>query len=109
MIKHVGAAVREGEPVPEAVLVGEADHVRDPVAVLDAVPVAEAEAVRRELAEAEAVRMELAEAEAVPRELPVAVAEHVARFTEEPAGHSEGQPQGVGAPAPVGQKLPAGH
>jgi len=109
MIKHVAAAVREGEPVPEAVLVGGADHVCSAVAVPDAVPVAEADAVRMELAEAEAVTMELAEAEAVLRELPVAVAEQVARFTEEPAGHSEGQPQGVGAPAPVGQKLPAGH
>ena len=33
----------------------------------------------------------------------VAVEEHVTRFTEEPAGHSDGQPQGLGAPDPAGQ------
>ena len=87
MIKHVAAAVREGEPVPEAVLVEGADHVCSAVAVAVALEAAEP----------------VGAAERVAVEERVAVAEHVARFTEEPAGHSEGQPQGVGAPAPVGQ------
>lgn len=40
---------------------------------------------------------------------PVAVEEQVTRLTEEPAGHSEGQPHAVGALDPVGQKDPAVH
>ena len=37
------------------------------------------------------------------------VAEHVGTLAIEPWGHSAGQPQGVGAPEPCGQKEPAGH
>jgi uncharacterized protein (DUF58 family) len=62
------------------------------VAAAEALPVAEAVAVRAALEVAE----------------PGAVEEQVGRFAEEPAGHSEGHPHAVGAPAPAGQKEPAG-
>ena len=47
--------------------------------------------------------------EEVPVPVPVADAGQVATLTEAPAAHCAGHPQAVGAPAPAGQKEPAGH
>jgi hypothetical protein len=57
--------------------------------------------------ECELTAVLVAELEKVPTAEPVAVEEQVARFTAEPGGHSEGQPQSEGALAPSGQYEPA--
>ena len=97
--ERVGAALAE----PTAVAVG--FSVAFEVAV--GAPLAEvgADCVAEDFAVPVAVAVLLWEATAEP----VAVEEQVARLTEEPAGHSEGQPHAVGALDPAGQKDPAVH
>jgi len=133
----VCVAVANAEPIFAAVRVDSAEKVRllveEPVTVVTAVAeledrgVAVAVAVAVEVGVAvraadgvaTPVREAVAEAQLLAREVTVAapvcvggeegVGEQLAAFTEEPSGHAVVQPQGKGAAAPRGQKVPAGH